>query len=94
MLIWDGVVEDNELNDLVDVTNVFELLVGRFDVTKVLEALDGVVDVAVALIAVHGVVGFVRAHAQREFAAPRTLPAETPQAASTQFKAADWIAED
>jgi hypothetical protein len=60
-----------------------------------LEELDDVIiEVTVALVAVHGVVGFALAHAQRELAAPRTLPAETPQALSTQFKAADWIAED
>ena len=55
-----------------------------------LEELDDViVEVTVALTAVHGVVGFALAHAHREFAAPRTLPAEAPQALSTQFKAAD-----
>ena len=62
---------------------------------RLLEELDdAVVEVSVSLAAVHGDVGFALAQAQRELAAPKTLPAETPQAFSTQFKAADWIAED
>jgi hypothetical protein len=72
-----------ELEPLVEVTLG---LLGELD--------DVIVEVTVALTAVHGVVGFALAHAQRELAAPRTLPAETPHAFSTQFKAADWIAED
>ena len=43
---------------------------------------------------VHGVVGLALAQAQRELAEAKTLPAEAPQAPITQFKAADWIAED
>jgi len=53
-----------------------------------------IVGVTVAVTAVHGVVGLALAHAQREFAAPKTFPAEAPHALITQFSAADWIAED
>jgi len=61
---------------------------------ELLEELDGFVDVTVALTDAHGVVGLALAQAQRELAAPKTLPAEAPQALMTQFRAADWIAED
>jgi hypothetical protein len=81
-----------ELELLVDIELEIELLAG-FEL-ELLETLDAVVDVAVALTDAQGVVGDAFAQAQRELAAPRTLPAETPQAASTQFKAADWIADD
>jgi hypothetical protein len=47
------------------------------------------VEVTVALTAVHGVVGLALAQAHREPAAPNTLPAEAPQALTTQFRAAD-----
>ena len=69
-----------------------ELLAGAE--LELLEILGGVVHITVALTDAHGVVGLALAQAQRELAAPRTLPAETPQALITQFKAADWIAED
>jgi hypothetical protein len=59
-----------------------------------LEVLDGFVDVAVALTDTHGVVGLALAQAHREFAAPKTFPAEAPHALITQFSAADWIAAD
>lgn len=61
----------------------------------VYKVLDGsLVRVPVTLTRVHGVVGLALAQAQREFAAPKTAPAEAPQLLITQFKAADWIAED
>jgi hypothetical protein len=105
MPVWDVVgdegvtivselLEENVLGDFVDVINVFEPLDGFVDVTETLEVLDSFVDVTVELTAVHGVVGLALAQAQRELAAPKTLPAEAPQALITQYSAADWIAED
>jgi hypothetical protein len=69
-----------------------ELLAGTE--LELLEVLDGFVDVAVALTDAHGVVGLALAQAQRELAAPNTEPAVAPQALITQFRAADWMAED
>jgi hypothetical protein len=54
-----------------------------------LETLDDFIEVAEALTDVHGVVGLALAHAQREFAAPNTPPAEAPQAFITQPMAFD-----
>jgi hypothetical protein len=84
-MFWVGEVE---LELLAGVEFELELELELVDI------LDRVVDVAVTLADVHGVVGFALAQSQRELAAPRTLPAEAPQALITQLKAADWIAED
>jgi len=87
-VFWLGEVELELL-----VRAELELLVGvELELVLALEPLkilDRVVDVTVMLTDEHGVVGFALAHAQREPAASRTLPAEAPQALSTQFKAAD-----
>lgn len=85
------VVEGAEETWLVEVS---ELRPTELEVLRMLEVVNSFVDVTVALTNVHGVVGLALAQAHRELAAPRTFPAETPQALITQFRAADWIAED
>jgi hypothetical protein len=102
--IMSELLEEKELDSFVDVMNVFELPGGFVDFTKVLEvlevlenagedgALDG--DVVEAATLEHLVVGWAVTQAHREFAAPKTLPAEAPHALITQFSAADWIAAD
>lgn len=51
---------------------------------------DGVVPGGVVVTPLeHGVVGWALAQAQRELAAPKTAPADAPQALITQFRAAD-----
>jgi len=85
----DVIVDELLLLDKVEL----ELLEGV--TLRLGEELDNLfVGVTVAPTAVHGVVGLALAQAQREPAAPKTLPAEAPQALITQFMAADWMAED
>lgn len=104
VMVVSELLDEKELAGFIDVMNVIEQLGGFVDFATVLEvlevlenagedgALDG--DVVEAATLEHFVVGWAVTQAHREFAAPRTFPAEAPHALITQFNAADWMAED